>query len=95
MAEFRCKVAPRMRVRVTRTGSDVLFEFRGWVDGSWVQGEAGVSKKSEDQVLVLADPLDAVPGRGVEASTEKGLWLGVVDANAWQGEAWPARVTLT
>jgi hypothetical protein len=54
-----------------------------------------VSKKSEDQVLVLADPLDAVPGRGVEASTEKGLWLGVVDANAWQGEAWPARVTLT
>ena len=34
----------------------------GWVDGSWVQGEAGVGKEPDDQVLVVADASDALFG---------------------------------
>jgi hypothetical protein len=39
-----------------------LLSFVGWVDGSWVQGEAGVSKEPDHQILALADPLDALLG---------------------------------
>jgi hypothetical protein len=34
----------------------------GWVDDSWVEGEAGVGREPDHQVLVLADPLDALGG---------------------------------
>jgi hypothetical protein len=36
-----------------------LLSFVGWVDGSWVEGQAGVGQEPDDQVLVLADALDA------------------------------------
>jgi hypothetical protein len=39
------------------------LRFVGWVDGSWVEGEAGLGQEPDDQVLVLADPLDALGGR--------------------------------
>jgi hypothetical protein len=38
------------------------LSFVGWVDGSWVEGEAGVGQEPEDQILVLADTLDALGG---------------------------------
>jgi hypothetical protein len=34
--------------------------FIGRVDGSWVQGQASVGQEPDDQVLVLADSLDAL-----------------------------------
>ena len=39
-----------------------LLSFVSWVDGSWVEGEAGVGREPDHQVLVLADPLDALGG---------------------------------
>src|SRR5215213_8463742 len=39
-----------------------ILSFVGWVDGSWVEGEAGMSQEPDHQVLVLADSLDALGG---------------------------------
>jgi hypothetical protein len=38
------------------------LSFVGWVDGSWVEGEAGVGEEPDDQVVAGADPLDALSG---------------------------------
>jgi hypothetical protein len=38
------------------------LRFVGWVDGSWVQGEAGVSQEPDHQAVALADALDALFG---------------------------------
>jgi hypothetical protein len=40
----------------------ILLRFVGWVDGSWVEGQAGVGQEPDHQVLMLADPLDALVG---------------------------------
>jgi hypothetical protein len=45
------------------TGSSHLIDLlslAGWVDGSWVEGQAGVGQEPGHQVLVLADPLGAL-----------------------------------
>jgi hypothetical protein len=47
------------------------LSFVGWVDGSWVEGQAGVGQEPDDQVLALADPLDALFG-GVGNLEERG-----------------------
>jgi hypothetical protein len=44
------------------TAGDHLLSFVGWVDGSWVEGQAGVGQEPDHQVLALADPLDALFG---------------------------------
>jgi hypothetical protein len=38
------------------------LSFVGWVDGSWVEGQAGMSKEPDHEVLLLADTLDALDG---------------------------------
>ena len=38
------------------------MSFVGWVGGSWFEGEAGVGQEPDDQVLALADSLDALFG---------------------------------
>jgi hypothetical protein len=47
---------------VTRTVKTQYLSFVGWVDGSWVEGEAGVGQEPDHQVLVRADSLDALFG---------------------------------
>jgi hypothetical protein len=37
-----------------------LLSFVGWVDGSWVEGEAGVGREPDHQGVALADALDAL-----------------------------------
>jgi hypothetical protein len=39
-----------------------LLSFVGWVDGSWVKGEAGVGEEPDHQVVAVTDPLDALGG---------------------------------
>jgi hypothetical protein len=38
------------------------LSFVGWVDGSWVEREAGVGQEPDHQILVFADPLNAPLG---------------------------------
>jgi hypothetical protein len=38
------------------------LSFVGWVDGSWVEGEAGVGQEPGHQAVALADSLDALGG---------------------------------
>jgi hypothetical protein len=38
------------------------LSFVGWVDGSWVEGEADVGEEPDDQAVALADSLDALGG---------------------------------
>jgi hypothetical protein len=38
------------------------LSFVGWVDGSWVEGEAGLGQEPDHEALVLADSLDALGG---------------------------------
>jgi hypothetical protein len=38
------------------------LSFVGWVDGSWVEGEAGVGQEPDHQIVALADSLDALFG---------------------------------
>jgi hypothetical protein len=54
---------------------EALFylSFVGWVDGSWVQGEAGVGQESDHQAVALTDPLDALLG-GVGDLSQRGRW---------------------
>jgi hypothetical protein len=40
----------------------LLLSFVGWVDGSWVEGQAGVGEEPDDQAVAVADSLDAVLG---------------------------------
>ena len=51
----------------------------GWVDGSWVQGQAGVGQESDCQVLVLADPLDALDGGVGDLGERRGWQVGELD----------------
>jgi hypothetical protein len=48
-----------------------LLSFVGWVDGSWVEGQAGVGKESDHQAVAFADSLDALFG-GVGDVGERG-----------------------
>ena len=55
-------LSPKPIHAVNPTPKALYLSFVGWVDGSWVEGEAGVGKEPDHQVLVLADPLDALFG---------------------------------
>ena len=43
-------------------GANLFLSFVGWVDGSWVEGQAGMGQEPDHEVLVLADTLDALGG---------------------------------
>jgi hypothetical protein len=49
-------------LKLTAAWAEELLSFVGWVDGSWVQGEADVGQEPDHQILALADPLDALFG---------------------------------
>jgi hypothetical protein len=55
---------------------DPVLSFVGWVDGSWVEGEAGMSQEADHEVLVLADPLDALFGGVGDLSQRRGGPIG-------------------
>src|SRR5215216_4325156 len=56
-----------------------LLRFMGWVDGSWVQGQAGVGQESDCRVLVLAYPLDALDGGVGDLGERRGWQVGELD----------------
>src|SRR4029453_6859995 len=57
-----CRASKHCRNGATPPRPATLLCFVGWVDSSWIQSEAGVGQEPDDQVLVLADPLEALCG---------------------------------
>jgi hypothetical protein len=47
---------------VLDVGGGAGHQIVGWVDGSWVEGQAGVGQEPDDEAVALADAPDALFG---------------------------------